>query len=74
MKLHERKLIELQDVANKIGGGLEILYSSHNPTIIDDIPHHWCCVTGQRGGKLYTGRGVTMEQAVCNCWNAWYEE
>lgn len=65
----KRAKIELQAIADSTDTGMVINYSSHNPTIINDIPHKWQCSVG----SLYCSRvyfsafGVTEDDAILNC-------
>lgn len=70
MKQHERTLQELQDYTKKIGGGLQILFAGHHPTIRDGVPHPWQCLLGNHRER-YHGYGVTMESAILRCYERW---
>lgn len=71
MSKTERHLIELQSLATK-GGGLEIKFSGHNPTVIDEIPHPWVCIVGSHNER-YAGYGTTMNNAIDNAYKNWQE-
>jgi len=56
------------------GGGLEILFSAHNPSweVINDVevPVAWQCLAGG-DRERYHAHGVTMEDAILRCHNHW---
>ena len=71
MKTRERTLIELQAWVDKQGEGMSINYCSHNPTIINEIPHRWVVQMGRTDREHYVGYGTTMEDAVVSCYTRW---
>lgn len=76
MKRHERALQELRDWTVKSGGGLEIHFAAHNPTVVANVPHPWQCTAAASGntGILYHAYGVTMEDAVSKCHQRWSDQ
>ena len=71
MKQHERALIEIQAWIDSRGEGFSINYAAHNPAVIDGIPHRWSCQAGRTDREHYTGFGVTMADAVTDCYRKW---
>jgi len=74
MTAAQRKLSELQALAYARREGLSIGYTGHNPTIIDGIIHPWVVMVGRIGTEFWTGYGMTMWQAVENCYDAWQKD
>lgn len=71
MKPAERALIELQSWVDARGEGLSINYASHNPTIIDGVPHKWSVQVGRTDREHYTGYGVSHDAAVLDAFSKW---
>lgn len=63
---------ELRRWAEITGTGLSIhYYGGRHPAIVNNIPHRYQCEVGDHKSAYYRGSGVTEEQAVLACYEAW---
>lgn len=76
MKKYERALQELSHWTIKSGGGMQILFAAHTPSIVDGIPHPWQCIAAASSntGMLYHAYGTSVEDAILKCHARWYEQ